>query len=256
MNFLTAYHTDKGIRKKINQDALLINIAKTRIGNVALFAVCDGMGGLEQGEVASSTVIRGLRKWFDNELKELINNNMNSIEDAIVINLEEYIKELNERILQYGKDNNFKLGTTVSALLVIDNKYYIFHIGDSRVYEVTDGLLQLTNDQTLVAREIKRGNLTMEEAKFHPRRNVLLQCVGGTKVIEPEVISGYIKKDAFYILCSDGFYHQLNDEDILNKLKSKIKTEKDMKKIIFELIELVKERKEVDNITAMVIKVI
>lgn len=256
MDFLTAYHTDKGIRKKINQDGLLINVAKTSKGKVALFAVCDGMGGLQQGELASATVIRGLKNWFDNELKELINSENINGEGAILLNLEEYIKELNEKILKYGEENNVKLGTTVTALLTVYDNYYIFHIGDSRAYKVENGLIQLTNDHTLVSREVSRGNLTAEEAKIHPRKNVLLQCIGATRVIDPQIVSGKLKINTFYILCSDGFYHKISDLEVLNKLNKNINTEKEMKNIAIELVELVKSRKELDNITAMIIKAI
>ena len=79
MNFIVSYNTDKGIRKLTNQDALLMKVSNTPNGRVGLFVVCDGMGGLEQGELASATVIRGLDKWYEEEFEGLLKIGSNLI---------------------------------------------------------------------------------------------------------------------------------------------------------------------------------
>ena len=84
----------------------------------------------------------------------------------------------------------------------------IVHVGDSRVYQIDSALNQLTTDQTFVAREVSKGNMTIEQAKVDKRRNLLLQCVGASKVVEPQVLLGTTKKGA-YMLCSDGFRHEI-----------------------------------------------
>lgn len=116
MAFQIAYHTDAGIRKKTNQDGLLIKTAKTPEGMVGLFVVCDGMGGLSHGELASATVIRGLSDWFDRDLPEILQSE--SLDRTIEVGLEAHIHSLNEKILQYGETARIKLGTTVTALLI------------------------------------------------------------------------------------------------------------------------------------------
>jgi PPM family protein phosphatase len=255
MAFLTAYHTDVGIKKKTNQDALLLKTAKTPKGPVGLFIVCDGMGGLSHGELASATVIRGMAEWFDAEMPRLALSE--SFEEEIYSEVESCIKQLNEKILNYGDRSNVKLGTTLTALLIVHNKYYIAQIGDSRAYSISSSLNQLTKDQTLVAREVARGNITEEQAKRDPRRNVLLQCVGATKEIEVVFSSGEIQANTVFMLCSDGFYHQITEEELaMNLSPETVKSDQQLKEKVVSLVELVKARKEVDNISVVAAKVL
>ncbi|MBT2756657.1 serine/threonine-protein phosphatase [Mesobacillus foraminis] len=253
MPFQLAYHTDIGIRKKTNQDGLLLKTAKTPDGQVGLFAVCDGMGGLSHGELASATVIRGMSGWFDEQLPRLLAEKK---ERNIVSGLEACIRELNDKILQFGEANKIKLGTTITALLVIYSRYYIVQIGDSRVYSIHHQLKQLTKDQTLVARELERGNLTEEQAKVDPRRNILLQCIGATRELDVTISEGHIEEGALYMLCTDGFYHEVLEEELLATLNpDQFYGEEQMKDKVVELVELVKQRQESDNISVVVAKV-
>ncbi|MDY0408702.1 PP2C family serine/threonine-protein phosphatase [Virgibacillus soli] len=252
MTFISAYFTDIGTKKETNQDALLIKTAKTSKGNVGLFVVCDGMGGLTNGEIASTTVIQGLSDWFEKELPDIVLN-VNVTDKIIGKHLDEKIRFLNKKIIKYGKKNGITLGTTLSIFLVIDKKYYIVQIGDSRIYEVGTELLQLTKDQTLVAREVERGNLTPEQAKFHPRRNVLLQCVGAREEIEVVMTTGNINETHTYLLCTDGFYHKIDDEELIDFIHN-VQDESPMKKNIAELINIAKDRGETDNISAILVR--
>ena len=155
----------------------------------------------------------------------------------------------------YGADNNIMLGTTVSALLIYGDEFYIVHVGDSRVYELRDSVRILTRDQTFVAREIAAGRMTPEEAKTDPRRSVLLQCVGASAEVKPDFLKGKTQRNAIYLICSDGFRHQISEEEILDKLgPNAIKSDEDMKYGCVYLTEMVKNRKETDNITVAVIK--
>lgn len=255
MGFLTAYHTDIGIRKKTNQDALLLKSGKTAKGSVGLFVVCDGMGGLSQGELASATVIRGLSDWFETEMPLLaLKENK---DEEIFNNIHAKIVELNEKILDYGTTKQVKLGTTLTALLVMYSKYYIFHVGDSRAYQMTNELVQLTKDQTFVAREVERGNMTEEQAKQDPRQNILLQCVGAMKELEVECSTGEITEDTVFMLCSDGFYHQIRNEELYEQLNPKaVIDEEYLQQKLIQCVELVKRRQEVDNISILAVKVL
>ena len=255
MAFLTAHHTDVGIKKKTNQDALLLKTAKTPKGPVGLFIVCDGMGGLSHGELASATVIRGMAEWFEAEMPRL--SHSEHIEEEIYLEVEKCIHQLNEKILNYGETSNVKLGTTLTALLIVHTKYYIAHIGDSRAYSISNSANQLTKDQTFVAREVARGNITEEQAKIDPRRNVLLQCVGAANEIEVDFSTGDVQANTVFMLCSDGFYHQITEEELALNLKPEtIKNEQQLKNKVVQLVELVKARKEVDNISVVAAKVL
>jgi PPM family protein phosphatase len=255
MAFQVAYHTDVGIRKKTNQDGLLLKTAKTPEGEVGLFVVCDGMGGLSHGELASATVIRGLAEWFDNELPDLLESGIT--EEEIPLQLEERVHDLNKKILQYGEASNIKLGTTITALFILYKQFYILQIGDSRAYSIHEHVSKLTEDQTLVQRELQRGNITADQARIDPRRNVLLQCVGATKEINVAITSGEVKPGTMFMLCTDGFYHEINDDEMLANLHpGTLSDENRMKAKIIELVQLVKERQETDNISVLLTKVI
>lgn len=113
---------------------------------------------------------------------------------------------------------------------------------------------QLTQDQTLVAREIAAGRLTPEQAETDSRRSILLQCVGASPVVEPDFIRGYITQNASYLLCSDGFRHKISEDEIMAKLSPLAAPDEDkMKRAVF-LTDLVKYRKETDNITVLLVK--
>lgn len=252
MRFIAVADTDIGISKKTNQDSLLLKHAKTDTGEVLMAVVCDGMGGLEKGELASSTVIKAFSDWFENELPfELENIDMQIIGSKWSLML----KALNVKISEYGNKNDTSLGTTFSGILFVEDKYVLVHVGDSRIYHIDSFLNQLTTDQTFVAREISRGTMTIEQAETDKRRNLLLQCVGASKVVEPQIICGSTEKGA-YMLCSDGFRHEISDKEIYDSLKAVSLINKEtMHSNVRYLIEQVKVRKERDNISVILVKV-
>lgn len=255
MQFIGAAITDIGISKKTNQDSVCVKVAETkRHGQVAMVVLCDGMGGLDKGELASATVIRAFSNWFENELPNQIDkyswNNISTEWDKLA-------KEQNYLIGQYGKRVDVSLGTTLTAMLVIEGEYLIVHIGDTRAYLITDNVEQLTEDQTFINREIKSGRMTPEESKLDPRRNMLLQCVGASKTIKPQIITGKIKKNSVFMFCSDGFRHVLSDEEIYENFNYiNVSTVQTIEQNAKYLIETVKSRKEKDNITVAILKCI
>ena len=148
IQFLTALHTDVGIIKETNQDSLCIKSAKTDIGNILLAVVCDGMGGLKKGELASATVIRRFSYWFDNELPLIIHD---VTMDRIRNSFSAMIDELNNRIIEYGENNGISLGTTLTAIFFTEEEYIVAHVGDSRAYIIDeDTIRMITEDQTVV----------------------------------------------------------------------------------------------------------
>lgn len=253
MQFMATVDTDIGISKDTNQDSVLIKHAFVDGEEVLLAVVCDGMGGLSKGELASATVVRAFAKWFDEELPfELEEVDMQVIGAKWSL----LLKELNAQILEYSKDNGIEgVGTTFSGILFIGDQYVIGHVGDTRVYHIGASLIQLTTDQTFVAREISRGTMTREQAKTDKRRNLLLQCVGASKVVEPQIICGNTEKGA-YMLCSDGFRHEITEVEIYESLNPINLMNKDaMHNNARYLIEQVKSREEKDNISVLLIKV-
>lgn len=252
VNFVATANTDIGISKDINQDSVLVKHASYEDGEVLLAAICDGMGGLSKGELASATVVRAFSDWFDSELPfELKNIDM----EVIGAKWSLMLKELNAQILAYSKDNSLQgMGTTFSGILCINNRYLIEHVGDTRVYHIGNSLTQLTTDQTFIAREISRGTISIEQAKTDKRRNLLLQCIGASKTVDPQLIFGNVEKGA-YMLCSDGFRHEITEREIYESLNPVNLINKDsMHNNAKYLIDLAKHRGERDNISVVIIK--
>lgn len=253
MRYIGSAATDVGIVKKTNQDSICLKVAETKSkGQVAMVAVCDGMGGLSKGELASATVIRHFSNWFDHVLPaRLYKYSWN----ALSAEFDKEIKSLNYKIIDYGRSLGANLGTTLSLLLIIEEKYMIAHVGDSRVYKISDKIDQLTEDQTYVAREIKLGNMTPQQAAVDPQRNMLLQCVGASSVVEPAFYYGNVEQGDVFVLCSDGFRHVVSDEEIYENLNfNSIPEFTQMNEGAKYLIELNKRRNERDNISVAVLK--
>ena len=254
MDFIAAYHTDVGITKKTNQDSLAIKIVETPEGQVAFAIVCDGMGGLAKGELASKEVTCAFCDWFEQIFVEDVANGRFD-EGRLIEQWNDIIQHQNRRLAMYGERNRLQLGTTASALLMYKQEYFIVHVGDSRVYHLTDRAIQLTRDQTLIQREMDAGRLTPEQAKVDPRRSILLQCVGASPVVEPDFTKGDLEAGTVYMICSDGFRHQISEDEILAKIGPEAGDNPDNLKMgCAFLTELVKERRETDNITVACVR--
>ena len=245
MKYFGSASTDVGIVKSTNQDSVCLKIANfDGKGQVAMAVICDGMGGLAKGELASATVIRRFSDWFEKELPKLIDS---YTKEKISGEWTRIIREQNQRILN--------LGTTLSVILFIEGSYTIAHVGDSRIYEISDSVKQLTEDQTFINREIKTGRMTPQEAAVHPKRNMLLQCVGASREVAPDVLYGTVAPNTVFMLCSDGFRHVLTDAEIFENFNpSNINSKETMKQNSDYLIDVVKKRNERDNITVALLK--
>lgn len=253
MNYIIAADTDIGIKKSTNQDALSVKKFRTNTGNMVFAVLCDGMGGLSKGELASSEVIRAFNEWLANEFS----GRCSTQEDFELIKSQwtRVIDNENRKIGSYGRQMAIHLGTTVVAMLLTDNGYLAMNVGDSRAYEIGEGLVQITKDQSVVAQEIEMGKLTEEEALKDSRRNVLLQCVGASETVVPAFYQGETKSNHVYMLCSDGFVHEIRREEIYAWLSPMASVDKNsMAANIRNLIELNKSRYEQDNISVVAVK--
>lgn len=251
MKFKVDYYTDKGLIKDNNQDALIIKTAKSKYGRIGMFGVCDGMGGLSSGEIASSTVVRGLSIWVDKEFSNIDFLTITNEEIFTLIN--EQVSLLNEKIINYGIEKGKQLGTTLSLLIIVRDKYYICQVGDSRIYLIRNNISQLTKDQTFVQREIDNGNLTKEEGRKHNKRNVLLQCIGVRKDMAPVYTTGEVQELDKYLLASDGLYKSVDDLEF-NKYISNNEIS-GSNNISRDIVNLSMARGERDNITSIIVEV-
>lgn len=252
MDFMIAGHSDVGIKKHTNQDSFLVKVAQTSLGKVCLCIVCDGMGGLSKGELASATVIRAFERWFENDFPGMLEAGFNA--DDLKLAWDNMVLELNQILSGYAARSGTRMGTTIVALLIIGQEYYIMNVGDSRAYMIDDQFRLLTKDQTYVQCELDLGHITWEEAINHPQRNVLLQCVGASEVVAPDFYWGEVPQDCVFALCSDGFRHVITPEEMFEKLHPSVLTnERAMKENAVWLTELNKSRREVDNISVALV---
>lgn len=254
MKYKIAAHTDTGIRKSKNQDGILMKVAHTDYGTIAFGAICDGMGGLHKGELASANMLRMLSLWFEVEFPEVLYRGLHM--ESLKESWNHLISNANRQLQSYGKKKSFRMGTTMVAVLLAGKTYYICNVGDSRIYRIKERVELLTKDQTFVQQEIDLGKMTYEEADTDSRRNILLQCVGASSIVKPDYYTGTMESESVFLLCSDGFRHVVKEEELLqNLIPEKMKTEYSMKKSLLYLTELNKSRMETDNISSALIYV-
>lgn len=253
MNFIISASTDIGNTKTTNQDSVAARVFSTSVGKMVFVVLCDGMGGLAKGEVASANVVNAFMKWSVTGLPVLCRSSIT--DNDIISQWTSIVNKQNRMIKIYGQRSAINLGTTVVAALLTAERYYIMNVGDSRAYELFDHTNVITKDQTFVEREVDLGNLTREQAKVDSRRSVLLQCIGASDSVYPDFFFGDTKLNAVYMFCSDGFRHEITEQEIFDGLKPDVMiSEEGMKNNMDQLILLNKKRMERDNITVLTVR--
>ena len=192
--------TDTGRRRRRNEDAFVCE--------PPLFAVADGMGGAQAGEVASRLAADSVREAKLGDLP--------SPEQTV-----ELIREANRRVYAYSSENASTrgMGTTMTVALVEGSVVTIGHVGDSRAYLLReDQLTQLTQDHSLVAELVRSGRLSPKEAESHPRRSVITRALGTESDVEVDVFSIRAENGDLFLLCSDGLTSMVSDEEIAQLL--------------------------------------
>ena len=219
-----SYLTDPGKIREHNEDS--VTALKNASGEV-LMAVADGMGGHRGGEIASSIAISHIGKRFS-EISSIGNK-----EDAINW-IKDVVSEANVQIYKYTSENpeSTGMGTTL-VLSVLTKNFLLFgNIGDSSGYVLrNEKLHKVTTDHTLVNLLVKSGELTEEEAKNHPRKNVLMKALGATTKVEMDIIEVESDIDGI-MLCSDGLTNMLDDEQIAKVLSDNNPIEEKLNKLI------------------------
>lgn len=253
MEIIASCYTDAGITKKINQDALSIQIVDSPQGKIVMAVVCDGMGGLDFGEQASRETVRLFHRWFSTQFAQMV------IDDAftrehLFQQWQEWIDRANYRLKTYAKNQGKRMGTTISVLLIYCNEYYICHVGDSRIYQIDDSVNTLTIDHTLVAQEVAMGRLTKDQARVDSRRNILLQCVGASDMVKPQFAHGIVSGNVTFLLSSDGFVHHITEDEIYEYFHPEMLSSKEQLTGLCEsATKLLMKRGESDNITVIAI---
>lgn len=218
------YITDPGKVREHNEDS--VTIVKNN-SDEYLLAVADGMGGHIGGEIASSIAISHLEETF----KKL--TSIGNKEDAIEF-IKETVSEANVLIYRYTQEHTESSGMGTTLVLAILTKDYLLfgNIGDSSGYVVKNKKLhKITVDHTLVNLLVRSGELTEEEAKEHPRKNVLMKALGANEKVDMDVFSVETDVEGI-LLCSDGLTNMLTEEQILKVLQEETPLEERLKKLI------------------------
>jgi PPM family protein phosphatase len=193
--------TTKGRIREKNEDSYLI--APSKWGYPYLFAVADGIGGLNAGEVASRTAVELLEKTFSgNDLRGYKKAAIDRIFAGISSVINKKLSEISD-----SDEDKHGLGTTLSVLLVFEDRAYISHIGDSSIYRITDKTEKLTEDHTYVNELLKKNEISEMEAKNHPRRNQITKALGGGLGFEMDTQEISVSRDEIYVLCTDGLFN-------------------------------------------------
>ncbi len=244
--------TDAGKKRPVNQDSSLVKVANSSmLGRISFVAVCDGMGGLSRGEVASCKVIRSMENWFHEELTMMQDLDEDRIWKTVEASWNRLLAKVNAEIRRYGKHRGINLGTTLTALLQIGKRYMLLNVGDSRIYLADKkGISQITHDQSLVQDKIDKGILSKNDAVNDSERSVLLQCIGTSGTPKAQFVRGEFKSNTTVVACTDGFWRTMDKKEIFEALCPQMcVTSDDMLEQCKELAMTARDRREHDNIT-------
>ncbi len=225
-----AVATDTGRKRRRNEDNYVVA--------PPLFAVADGMGGAQAGEVASRLAASALEAGGDGSLR--------GVERVAAL-----IREANRRVYERATSDPAAsgMGTTMTVALVEGRTVSIGHVGDSRAYLVRGGVMeQLTDDHSLVNELRKSGKLSREEAEAHPQRSVITRAVGTDPDVDVDAFSIEARDGDVFLLCSDGLTDMVDDEDILDVLE---RHRDDLDRAVRSLVAAANRGGGEDNITAV-----
>ncbi len=226
-----------GMRRTNNEDAIYINEQKN------LYLVADGMGGCNAGEVASSTAISAFVKAMENaENGEILDKMISAV------------AQCNKEVYQKSRENIefLDMGTTLVAVTIENEKMFVVHVGDSRVYLFRENnLQQITTDHSYVMELVKIGSITREEAEVHPKRNIITRAIGIREEVEADTVIEDVKQGDKILLCTDGLSNMVSKGEMTKILIEQCSTEEKVKK----LVVLANEKGGLDNISLILIEI-
>lgn len=239
--------TDVGkVRAGNEDDSRVCRSDECPDGIDALLVVADGMGGHAAGEVASQTTVETVVSYLTMDPDAIARMQ----EDQILGLMQEALKRANSEVLSKAESSPemHGMGTTCTVALLRGGRSYIAHIGDSRAYLFREGeLVRVTKDHSFVEEQVERGVLTSEEARVHPRRNVITRAIGLASDIDVDTYTRELQPGDRILLCSDGLNSMISDEDICSVLK-----EGDPQAASENLVDAANDAGGADNVTVIV----
>ena len=239
-------------RDSPNEDSLVVLQGtctyNARLVPFGLFVVADGMGGHAFGKEASRLAIQSMMQVVSQNIVKSDEIN----EDFLVETLLEGVEQANRAICLYSRQHGRDMGTTLTAALVVDTNAYIINVGDSRTYAYREdeGLTQITQDHSLVARLVENGTITADEVYTHPERNKVYRSVGNPDGVEVDWFTTSLASGDSLLLCSDGLWEMVRDPDIERTLRRY----DDSNTISSELVKTALANGGADNVSVIVVR--
>lgn len=228
--------------RRTNQDAYA---AGEITGNVVWAVVCDGMGGANGGNIASQTAVKVISEKISNNLVK----GMNSASIKSVLNTAIYKANLNVFDMAKSIEALSGMGTTVVAAVICDDVLHLAHAGDSRAYIINkDGVRQITKDHSIVQHMVEIGQITQEEAKVHPKKNVITRALGVEETIKIDYNELPFEDGDILMLCTDGLSNYIEPGQIIDILNSS-----NFYEFSDNLVDAANKNGGGDNITVVVI---
>ena len=235
--------SDVGKVREMNQDYYYIS---NSLDEVQLYILADGMGGYNGGETASKLAVQTAKNYIENNFKEIEKDR-----DSIIQLLGSSMEYANMVVYEKSQEKPelHGMGTTLEICLIYNNKVYIGHIGDSRIYRIRKEFIRkLTQDHSYVQKLVKEGKITKEQAEVHPQKNMLTRALGCNAFVEPDVMVKGFLKDDILVMCSDGLTNMVKTEIIYQEAS------KNIEQAPKELVRIANENGGKDNVTVVIIK--
>ncbi|MDR1253428.1 MAG: Stp1/IreP family PP2C-type Ser/Thr phosphatase [Oscillospiraceae bacterium] len=235
--------SDVGLIRDTNQDACYFKILSE---TSAWAVVCDGMGGANAGGTASFLTVETIKKEMENF--DYINMDEVAVKNFLLAAASKANRIVFEKA---SKEESLKgMGTTMILLTLLHEVIHIVHAGDSRAYLINKKKIrQLTTDHSIVQDMINRGEITQDQAKDHPHKNIITRALGVDTNLEFDYVKVFAKKEAFLLVCTDGLTNQVDEQKILETFVKSSHSDE----FAENLIELAKSSGGNDNITVLLI---
>ena len=237
------FNSNTGLVRELNEDSFFTIPAEN------IYMVADGVGGGKSGDLASETAVEEMALFVrDNDINEIETSaGIRRYFDRCVRNANAVVYKL-----AMSDEDNFGMATTIVLVYIRDHKAYFMNIGDSRAYILRQGkLTQITEDHTYVNTLVKCGEITEEDAKTHMQRNIITRALGADQDVLPDFYEENLEEGDIILLCSDGLYGDVSEEDIIEILEN----DQAMQDTCQTLIEKALEGGGHDNITAVCLKI-
>lgn len=274
--------THTGNVRQENQDnlAVLLSAPHVRV-SMMLAMVADGMGGHYGGSLASALAIRLMSEWWQEGPFNQRGYHLDA--EQLVSEVAGVFHQINHCLVQYGEEHNQTTGTTLSALILSKSSYYVFHVGDSRIYRYRSparqsneqanagcsdmdtapldstydavchaAIIQLTEDQSWVAAQVKNGLMSWDEARVHPRRNLLMNCLGVDSFLQVYMQKGDYEPGDLFMLCTDGYHAMFGNAEIAAHLGNTV--DKNLQSRCENLVKLAMQRGSQDNVSVLLVQ--